>query len=129
MDPARQVGKYLVNPLVLIFSGRLGPYAVVRHVGRRSGRAYATPVWAAPLGDDFVVALIIGTEADWFRNVRAAGHCTLQLHGISHAVTTPEVIDQATALHAFPAPIRLVASLVRMRQFLRLRRVGATPRL
>jgi deazaflavin-dependent oxidoreductase (nitroreductase family) len=128
VDPARQVGKYLVNPLVLTFAGRLGPYAVVRHVGRRSGRAYSTPVWAASLGDDFVVALIIGTEADWFRNVRATGHCTLQLRGISYAVTAPEVIDQAAALHAFPVPIRLVGRLLRMRQFLRLCRAGATSR-
>ncbi|MGH2500094.1 MAG: nitroreductase family deazaflavin-dependent oxidoreductase [Candidatus Limnocylindria bacterium] len=126
MGPGRQVGKYLVNPLVTTFFGRLGLCAVVRHVGRRSGRAYATPVYAASLGDDFVVTLILGTETDWFRNVWAAGHCTLQLHGISYAVTAPEVVDQATALQAFPAPIRLVARVVGIRHFLKLRREGAT---
>lgn len=128
MGPGRRAAKYLVNPLVMTFSGRLGPYALLRHVGRRSGRAYATPVWAASLGDDFVVALILGTETDWCRNVRAGGPSTLQLHGISYAVTAPEVVDQATALRAFPAPIRLVARVVGIRHFLRLRRVGATSR-
>lgn len=122
--PGGRVAKYLVNPLVLRLSGRLGPYAVLRHVGRRSGRAHATPVWAASLGDDFVIALIIGTEADWYRNVRAAGHCTLQLHGVSSALTGPELVDQATALRAFPVWIRLVARITGIRNFLRLRQVA-----
>ena len=44
MGPGRQAGKFLVNPLVVrTIAGRIGPYAVVRHVGRLSGRAYATP--------------------------------------------------------------------------------------
>src|SRR5262247_2222753 len=74
MAPGRQVGKFLVNPLVIrTLAGRVGPYAVVRHVGRRSGRAYATPAWAASRGDDVLIALILGTETDWCRNVRAAG--------------------------------------------------------
>lgn len=128
MGPGRQAGKYLVNPLVVrTIAGRLGPTAVVRHIGRQSGRAYRTPVYAAALGDDFVILLLLGRETDWCRNVRAAGHCTLQLHGTSYAVTAPEVIDQATALHAFPAPIRLAARLFRM-PLLRLCRLGATSR-
>lgn len=124
IGPGRQAGKYLVNPLIaMTVAGRLGPCVVVRHVGRRSGRAYATPVYAAPLGDDFVIALMVGTEADWLRNVQAAGHCTLQMGGITYALTGPVVVDQATALPAFPAPIRMIGRLVRLRYFLRLRRV------
>ena len=47
-----------------------------RHVGRRSGREYATPVTAFPLGDGFVIALLYGDLAtvDWCRNVIAAAH-------------------------------------------------------
>src|SRR5687767_14833947 len=107
LDPIRQAGKRLFNPLVLTFSGRRGPYAVVRHVGRRSGRPYVTPVVAASLGDDFVIPLPFGTEADWCCNIQAAGQCTLQRGGITYALTTPQVIDQASALPAFPAPARL----------------------
>src|SRR5262247_782864 len=74
MAAGRQAGKFLVNPLIdRTIAGHIGPYAVVRHVGRRSGRAYATPVWAASRGDDVLIALILGTETDWCRNVRAAG--------------------------------------------------------
>lgn len=125
MGPGRQAAKYLVNPFVVrTVAGRLRPYAVVRHVGRRSGRAYATPVWAASLGEDFMIALILGTETDWCRNIRAAGHCTVQVGGVSYGLTGPELVDQSTALPAFPVPIRLVARVVGIRHFLKLRRVA-----
>ena len=65
MGPGRQAGKFLVNPLVVrTIAGRIGPYAVVRHVGRRSGRACATPVRAASHCDTVMIALILGTETD-----------------------------------------------------------------
>lgn len=125
MGPGRQTGKFLVNPFIVrTIAGRIRPYAVVRHVGRRSGRAYATPVWAAPQGDDIMIALILGTETDWCRNVRAAGGCTLQVGRISYALSGPQVVDQAAALPAFPVWIRLVARLVGLRHFLRLRVAG-----
>jgi deazaflavin-dependent oxidoreductase (nitroreductase family) len=125
MAGGRQAGKFLVNPLIVrTIGGRIGPYAVVRHVGRRSGRAYATPVWAASRGDDFVIALILGTEADWCRNIRSAGGCTLQVGGISHVLSGPQVVDQAAALPAFPFWIRLVARVVGIRYFLRLRAIN-----
>jgi deazaflavin-dependent oxidoreductase (nitroreductase family) len=125
MSAGRQAGKFLVNPLVVrSIAGRIGPYAVVRHVGRRSGRAYVTPVWAVSRGDDFMIALILGTETDWCRNIRAAGGCTLQVAGISYALSGPQVVDQAAALPSFPAWIRLVACVVGIRHFLRLRATG-----
>ncbi|MGH2377370.1 MAG: nitroreductase family deazaflavin-dependent oxidoreductase [Candidatus Limnocylindria bacterium] len=125
IGPGRQAGKYLVNPLILrTAAGRLGPTAIVRHVGRRSGRTYATPVYAGRLGDDFMIALLVGTEADWCRNVWAAGRCTLRLRGVSYALTGPELVDQATALRAFPVPIRVVGRLFGFRHFLKLRLVG-----
>jgi hypothetical protein len=71
-----------------------------------------------------MIALILGTETDWCRNIRAAGGCTLQVDGISYALTEPQVIDQAAALAAFPVWIRVVARVVGIRRFLRLRAAG-----
>jgi hypothetical protein len=42
-----------------------------------------------------MIALILGTETDWYRNVRAAGGCMLLVGRISYALTRPEVVDQA----------------------------------
>jgi hypothetical protein len=71
-----------------------------------------------------MIALILGTETDWCRNIRAAGGCTLQVGRISYALTGPQLVDQAAALPAFPVSIRLVARVVGIRHFLRLRATG-----
>src|SRR3954452_3417920 len=49
------------------------PFALVRHVGRRSGRAYATPLVVARVAGGFVVELTYGPDVDWYRNITAAG--------------------------------------------------------
>ena len=42
-DWVRQFNKRTLNPTILNFAGRpLSPYAVVHHVGRRSGQTYST---------------------------------------------------------------------------------------
>src|SRR5712692_5130864 len=117
----RKIVARLLNPVVLTFSGRRGTYAIVRHVGRRSGRSYSTPVVAARLGDSFVIPLPYGPDVDWVRNVRAAGQFTLQRGAVAYTVAAPEVIEQTAALPAFAAPARLAIRLLGIRQFLKLR--------
>src|SRR5438128_2213302 len=58
-----------------------GPFAVIRHVGRRSGKPYETTIMIWPMGDGFVIALTYGPEVDWYRNLRASGHGTLLWRG------------------------------------------------
>jgi hypothetical protein len=52
----------VLNPLILTVAGRrhMALAAVVHHRGRRSGRAYATPVGAGPTTDGFVIPLTFG---------------------------------------------------------------------
>jgi hypothetical protein len=47
----------LVNPIVLLIAGRrwMPVVGILHHRGRRSGRAYATPIGLRPLGDGFVI--------------------------------------------------------------------------
>ena len=116
----RQFAKRLFNPLVLPITGRFGPYAVVRHVGRRSGRQYATPVVAFPLGDGFVIPLPYGPEVDWCRNVRAAGECTMLRGGRTGTLVAPTIVPHAAALPAFPPPLRPILRLLGVREFLQL---------
>ena len=42
----KRFNRYVINPLMLRFSGQAGLSAIVHHVGRRSGKPYATPVIA-----------------------------------------------------------------------------------
>ena len=96
---------------------------LIRHVGRRSGARYATPIGVYPMGDDFLVYLPYGSGVDWLRNVRAAGSAELRVDGQTYVVT-PEIVEPAAALPYLSAADRRVARLFRVTDFLALRRVA-----
>jgi len=105
----------------------LGPFALIRHVGRRSGKPYETVIWAWRLGEGFVIALTYGPEVDWYRNMRAAGGGTLVWHRRVYRVGKPEPIDAKTALPAFPAAFRPLFRWTGMRDFVFMRSSGSEP--
>jgi deazaflavin-dependent oxidoreductase (nitroreductase family) len=103
----RIFNKYVTNRILRgLASFSRGPFAVIRHVGRRSGKPYETVIMVWPMGEGFVIALTYGPEVDWYRNLRASGHGTLLWHGRVYAVGNPEPIDVKTALPAFPPALR-----------------------
>jgi len=117
--------KKMANRAILKIAGRgLRAYSVLKHVGRRSGREYLTPVTAYPLGDGFVFALLYGDGAnvDWCRNVMAAGTCTLRTLGREITLEKPEMITASQALGAYPLPWRLMIRARGINQFLWLHR-------
>jgi hypothetical protein len=104
--------KQTLNPTTLkIAGGRSGVYATVKHIGRRSRRAYTTPVVAKPLGDGFVIPLPYNSSVDWCRNVLAAGTCTLIWNDQAYTLERPEIIPQSRALTAFPPGSRVLYPL------------------
>jgi deazaflavin-dependent oxidoreductase (nitroreductase family) len=128
-DRIRVFNKHVTNRVLRYFatSGR-GPFAIIGHVGRHSGKSYETVIWVWPTTEGFVIALTYGPEVDWRRNLLAAGGGTVFWHGRRYAVGTPEPIDAATALPAFPALFRLAfRTLGRQMQFVRVRSVGPAP--
>jgi deazaflavin-dependent oxidoreductase (nitroreductase family) len=114
--------KHVLNPVMLTVAGRAqSPYALLHHVGRRSGHAYATPVVAERSADRFVIALLYGPGSDWYRNVLAAGRCTLTWHGQDYLLGEPELLDARAAepllvpWRAFGLKLLGVKHYVRMR--------------
>jgi deazaflavin-dependent oxidoreductase (nitroreductase family) len=101
VDRLRYFNKYVTNPLMKTFAGRF-VYAVVHHTGRRSGRAYATPVLAVPVESGFLIPLPYGKNADWCRNVIASGGCEMEWRGDRISVHNPVLIDPQHALPVFP---------------------------
>jgi hypothetical protein len=79
--------------------------SAVHHVGRRSGRAYVTPMSAYPLGDGFVLAVAY-PEVDWCRNILGAGKCRLTRNGEDYALERPEVITRSEAMKAYPLLVK-----------------------
>ena len=91
-----------MRPLALRSAGKEGAdTSVVRHVGRRSGRAYQTPVIAAQHDDSFLIALPYGERTDWLKNVLAKGSATIVASGRTYEVDRPEVVPMAEATGYF----------------------------
>ena len=121
-DRVRQFNKNVLNPAVLPMAGRrLRFYAIVRHVGRRSGRSYSTPVVAEPTPDGFVIMLPYGKQVDWCRNVMAAGGGTILWRGQEYAVGEPELIGGETALEMVPSSKRYALSMLRIPESLKVK--------
>ena len=69
--------------------------SVIQHVGRKSGRAYETPVDTIAATTGFLIALPYGTRADWVRNVLAAGSATVVTRGERVDVDRPNIVATA----------------------------------
>lgn len=105
----RRFNRGTLNPLTLRIAGnRSRIYAALHHTGRRSGRAYSTPVVAEPLGDGFIIPLPYGTDVDWLRNVLAVGSCSLTWNETEYQLDHPEIIPTKAALSAFPWSQRII---------------------
>ena len=116
----------LFNKAVLLVAGtRVFPlYGVVEHRGRRSGRVLRTPVVARHTADGFVVPMPWGEGTDWYRNVRAAGGCTIRWNGRDYALTAPEVIEVADGGANFSPFQRAMMRRFGIKQALRLHHAG-----
>ena len=115
-----------LNPVIVTLAGKrhFAMAAQIRHRGRRSGKAYLTPVTARMAGDTIWIALTFGNQSDWSRNVRAAGECTIRIGGQEFHADTPQFInrvDAGPALRtAFKPAERAMFRILGIKQFLRL---------
>ncbi len=118
-----RIGTRHLNPLMLSLAGsrRLPMLAVIHHRGRRSGRSYTTPLAARPTPDGFVIPLTFGQQADWFRNLQAAGGCMIRWKGQDYPVIEPEVVDFPTVRVSFYPAERILVPIIGIEHFVRLR--------
>ncbi len=110
--------KHTLNPITrrIARSGH-GPFAIVRHIGRRSGKVYETPIIVARVPDGFVIELTYGRNVDWHKNVLAAGHCTIVWHGKQYAIYRIDPLDTEAGRAAFPLPARLILRITGRKHF------------
>jgi deazaflavin-dependent oxidoreductase (nitroreductase family) len=109
---------HTLNPLTRrLARSSIGPFCIVQHVGRKSGKLYETPIIAAPVQDGFVIELTYGPDVDWHKNIVAAGGCTLLLHGTEYIIDKIEPLDTETGNAAYPLPQRLVLRLLRRKHY------------
>jgi deazaflavin-dependent oxidoreductase (nitroreductase family) len=113
--------KRFVNP-ILRYAARagVGPFALLRHVGRRSGKPYENPIWVWRMKDGFMIVLTYGRNTDWLRNLQAAKQGSLRWHKREYEFTRPEFIDAQTASQALPPFINFVLRLRGAHEYVKL---------
>jgi deazaflavin-dependent oxidoreductase (nitroreductase family) len=84
--------RIVTNPIQRTWAGYLPPWAIVEHVGRKSGRNYRTPVLAFIQGDIVTIRLPYGAERDWVRNLQAGNGGVLLRRGKRLQITDPEIV-------------------------------------
>src|ERR1700754_3228005 len=112
----RKVG-LRVNPFIVPLARRVPPLALVHHVGRRTGRAYQTPVMAFRAPEGWVVALFYGADVQWLRNARRPGEVALTCAGRRHQVSEVRLLDKETGAPLVPAWTRAVVRPARVRDY------------
>jgi deazaflavin-dependent oxidoreductase (nitroreductase family) len=113
--------RVVTNRVLGPFAARLPGFAIVTHIGRRSGREYSNPVNLFQSGDRYVIALTYGADSQWIRNVLAAGEASVLTRGRTIHLVEPEVIhDPSRAL--VPAPVRPILRATNVTDFILLRR-------
>jgi deazaflavin-dependent oxidoreductase (nitroreductase family) len=114
----RKFNRAILNPITRsLTAGRVSFCSLVYHVGRRSGKEYATPVMAV-LRDGFIyIPLTYGPDTDWYLNIQAAGLCRVKIEGKIYSTNHPELVDAAAASVAFPDNF---LARIKVNQFLRL---------
>lgn len=122
--------KHVTNPvMVRFFSGRSAHAALLHHVGRRSERAYMTPVTAHRSEDTIIVPLPYGTDVDWLRNLQAAGQGVVELDGRSVTVDQPEVAPVDQIMPLLPPFVARLVQLHDTKKALRLHVAGSAERM
>lgn len=127
-NAVRTFNKHILNRFFKLFAGTSNtPFAIVRHVGRSSGKPYETPIIVQPVDDGFVIALTYGPQVDWYRNILAAGKCEIRWHDENIAIESFERIDPKKGRSAFRQPFRAILGLVGPEDFVHMHRrmVGA----
>jgi len=102
------------------FAGRLPGFAVVTHVGRRSGRTYQTPVNMFRDGERYVFALTYGADSQWVKNVMAAGGCEVRTNGTIVRLCEPRIFTDLDH-RLVPGPVRIALRILDVNDFLSMR--------
>lgn len=110
----------IVNPVTRLFAGRVPGFAILRYVGRKSGKTYRTPMNVFRRGNDYVFALTYGPDVQWVKNVLAAGGCEIEVRGKTVRLTDPRVIEDRSR-RLMPLPVRLFLGLIGVKDFVLMR--------
>jgi deazaflavin-dependent oxidoreductase (nitroreductase family) len=109
----------VTNRITSRFAAWLPGFGIITHIGRKSGKAYRTPVNVFRAPNGFLIALTYGTQSEWVKNVLAAGECQLKTRGRRYQLTAPTIGHDPT-WQQFPFPVRIILGVVGANDFMQL---------
>jgi deazaflavin-dependent oxidoreductase (nitroreductase family) len=118
---------HVFNPISRRFARWLPWFGILDYPGRKSGKAYRTPLNVFRHGDEWVFALTYGSDVQWVKNVLAAGEATLEKRRRRIRLVDPVLIVDAER-RLMPFPVRQVLGVMRVSEFLRMRPAPPTGR-
>jgi deazaflavin-dependent oxidoreductase (nitroreductase family) len=93
--------RHVTNPIQRLWAGWIPAHGILEHAGRRSGKAYRTPLVVFSADVDgrpgLAVFLSYGPNRDWLKNITAANGGRMRRHGKTFGVTGPRVVSKAEA--------------------------------
>ena len=122
MPIPRRVARFnrrVTNRLTRRVAGWMPGFAIVIHVGRRSGRTYKTPVNVFRDESRYLFALTYGPESDWVLNVLAAGGCQIRTRRRTIELRDPQRFEDPSRRFV-PAPVRWILGLIDVDHFMAL---------
>ncbi|WP_345555067.1 nitroreductase family deazaflavin-dependent oxidoreductase [Microbacterium kyungheense] len=108
--------------------GGHGPFSLVRHVGRKSGRIFETPVILGTAARGLVAELTYGPGVNWYRNIVAGGGWVLHRQQW-YRIVAVEPYPAPEGRRAFGRGPRVVLTILRRHEFrlLRVERLAGPP--
>ena len=105
---------------------RLPTFAILTHRGRKSGRAYRTPINVFRRGDHYFFFLTYGSDVQWVKNILATGSCSIETRGRVVELVEPELVTDPE-LRPAPPHVRFVERRIAgVTQYLRMRASSST---
>jgi deazaflavin-dependent oxidoreductase (nitroreductase family) len=111
-----QVNKRVFNRIEI----KRGVRPVLIHVGRSSGTTHMTPLDAHPVDGGYVFIPMYGTDADWVRNVLAAGAAGLRLGGDEVELVSPRLVRKDDVWDLMPAGTKVPPGIKGKSELLRM---------
>ena len=112
-----EFNRSITNQFTRPFATRLSGFAVIHHVGRRSGKKFETPVNAWRHGDSIVVTLTYGSDTDWLKNCKSAGQALFVMSGEEIAVGSPAPLDPAEGQALVPTVVAQILRFINVDEF------------
>jgi deazaflavin-dependent oxidoreductase (nitroreductase family) len=90
------------KPMITSIESGKSDCSIIYHTGRKSGRAYRTPVEAIFLGDEVLIGLVYGRKTDWLKNVLAQEGCSVFYKLQMYTATNPVILPVDSARELLP---------------------------